>query len=861
LFSEAGIYDAVMRSSVPADIRYSLRQIRRAPLFTLTVVLTLGIGIGLTTAIFSLIYAVMLRSLPVADPGSLYRIGTGPTCCYSHDLQGQWGIFSYDFYQRLRRSTPQFEQVAAFQARPGVLSVRYGKHQEQAQALLGEYVSGNYFETLGVQPFAGRLFTFADDQRNSAPVAVMSYRTWQQDFGGDPSVINANFTFEGFAFKVVGITPPGFYGDTINSVPTALWIPLQTEYLTDADASFNRDHSSAWLRVIGRLRPGAQLAGASSELTAMLQHWLVSDADMDPIHRREVEQDVPNQKIEIASAASGVGGLRDRYGSNLMILLAVCATVLLIGCANVANLLLARGMTRRLEVSIMSALGAPGARLMQRALTDSLVLAFLGGIAGVFLALLGTRLVVLLVFGHATGMMMHVGLSWPMLAFSAVTALLSGVCFGTVPAWLLARADPIEAMRGAGRSSGGSQPYLRKMLVVLQVATSVSLLAGASLLTRSLINLERQDFGFTAQNRITVRIEEPLAAYSHEHLNVLYRDLQVGLERLPGVRSASLALYSPFISHWEQLIVKPGEGMPPIDGSRKALWDRVSSEYFRTVGQQLLEGREFTEADNAASRQVAVVNQSFARRFFPGVDPLGQAFGFATPGHSKDFVIVGVVQDARYSSPEQAPEPMVFGSLAQQSEYTEATARDTEKWSYFITGAQLWIDGNLGALEPQIREVFRGVDPNFAIVGIQSLQQQIDVNFDERRMLVRLSGLLGVVALMLASIGLFGVTAYNVTRRTGEIGVRMALGAGRTQIALLILRTALTQTLVGLAIGLPVAFMVGRFLKSRLYEVSAIDPLSLLLPAAALLLCASAAGLLPAIRAASIEPVEALRVE
>jgi predicted permease len=308
-------------------------------------------------------------------------------------------------------------------------------------------------------------------------------------------------------------------------------------------------------------------------------------------------------------------------------------------------------------------------------------------------------------------------------------------------------------------------------------------------------------------------------------------------------------------------MVKPGEGMPAIDGSRKVLWDRVSPEYFRTIGQQLLEGREFTDADNATSRQVAVVNQSFARRFFPGVDPLGQAFGFANPAHSTDFVIVGVVRDARYASPEQAPEPMVFAPLAQQSEYTEATARDSEKWSHFITGAQLWIDGDIGRLDPQIREVFRDVDPNFAIVGLQSLQQQIDVNFDERRMLVRLCSLFGALALILASIGLFGVTAYNVARRTREIGMRMALGAGRTQIAFLVLRAALAQTLFGIAIGLPVAFMIGRFLKSRLYEVSTIDPFSLLLPAAALLLCASAAGLLPALRAASIDPLEALRVD
>jgi predicted permease len=850
-----------MSSSVLADLRYALRQIRLGPLFTITVVLTLGLGIGATTAIFSLIYTVMLKSLPVPDPGSLYRIGTGKTCCYSNDLQGEWGIFSYDFYQRLRRSTPQFEQVAAFQAEPHILSVRYGSHVGQAQALLGEYVSGNYFQTLGVQPFAGRLFTFADDQRNSAPVAVMSYRTWRDDFGGDLSVVNADFTFEGFKFKVVGITPPGFYGETLSNIPPSLWIPLQTEYLTDAEASYNLVPSSAWLRVIGRLRPGAQLAGASSELTSFLRHWLVSDADMMPNQRAELEEQLSRQNIEIASCATGIGTLSDEYGRSLKTLLAVCAMVLLIACANVVNLLLARGMTRRVKVSIQSALGASGTRLIRQALTESLILALLGGIVGVFLAVAGVRLVVLLAFGPANGIAMHVGLSWPVLGFCAGVALLSAVCFGTVPAYLQARTNPLEAMRGAGRASADSQPHLRKMLVVLQVAVSVSLLAGASLLTRSLLNIEHQDFGFTAQNRISLRMEEPLAAYSHEHLNFLYRELQDALERLPGVRSASLALYSPFTAQWDQFVVKPGEGMPSIDGSRKVLWDRVSPRYFATIGQPLLEGREFTEADNVKSRQVAIINQSFARRYFPGEDPLGKVFGFSTPANSKDFQIVGVVRDAKYTNPEEAPQPMVFAPLAQHSDYTDASARDNEKWSHFITGAQLWVDGDLGRLDHQIRDVFRDVDPNFAIVSIQPLQKQIDINFDERRLLVRLSGLFGVLSLILASIGLYGITAYNVACRTPEIGVRMAIGADRPRIARFVLQAAFAQTLLGLAMGLPLALIIGRSLKSRLYHVSAIDPVSLLLPAAALLLCAGAASFLPAIRAASIQPIEALRAE
>jgi ABC-type antimicrobial peptide transport system permease subunit len=301
--------------------------------------------------------------------------------------------------------------------------------------------------------------------------------------------------------------------------------------------------------------------------------------------------------------------------------------------------------------------------------------------------------------------------------------------------------------------------------------------------------------------------------------------------------------------------------MPSTDGSRKVLWDRVSPRYFATIGQQLLQGREFTEADNATSRQVAVVDQSFVRRYFSGENPLGKVFGFSTPANSKDFEIVGVVRDAKYTNPEEAPQPMVFAPLAQHSDYTDASARDNEKWSHFITGAQLWIDGNPGRLDHQIREVFRDVDPNFAIVSIQPLQKQIDVNFDERRLLVRLSGLFGVLSLILASVGLYGITAYNVACRTSEIGVRMAIGADRPQIAIFVLRAAFAQTLLGLLMALPVALIICTSLKSRLYQVGAVDPLSLLLPAAALLLCTGAASLLPAIRAASIQPIEALRAE
>ncbi len=848
-----------MLLSLLSDVRYALRQMRRAPVLTITVMLTLGLGIGATTAIFSLIHAVMLKSLPVADPGSLYQIGTGKICCYSGNPEGEWGIFSYDFYQRLRRATPEFEQVAAFQAKPDILSVRYGSHAAQAQALIGEYVSGNYFQTLGINPFAGRLFTFADDARNAPAVAVLSYSAWQQQFGGNPSIVGATVAIEDIPFTVVGVTPPGFYGDTLASTPPAIWVTLRAEYLTDANASYNEVPSSAWLRVIGRLRRGASVAGASARLTAMLRHWLITDAAMMPDNRTELDRELPHQNISIASAASGIGMMRDTYRSSLGILLGICALVLFIACANVANLLLARGLSRRPQIAVMSALGASRQTLMRQALTESILLGVMGGGAGIVIALIGSRLLVLLTFGHIDAM--HVGLSWPMLGFCLALALLSGILFGTGPAWLLARANPIEAVRSSNRTTHDGSARLRGSLVVLQTAVSVGLLAAASLLTRSLLNIEHQDFGFATQDRISLRMEAPLAKYTFNDLNVLYRRLEQGLRALPGVRGASVALYSPFTGNFRQTIVKPGQGMPRVDGSQSVMWDRVSPGYFATIGQTLLSGRDFSEEDNANTHGVAIVNQAFVRRFFPGQDPLGKLFGFAVPENSTNLRIVGVVRDAKYTDPDQPADPMVFAPLTQQLAYSQPFLQDDEKWSHFITGAQVWSSTDLSRMEPGIREVFKQVDPNFAITTILPMQQQVDVNFDQQRLLARLSGLFGVLALLLASIGLYGVTAYNVTRRTSEIGIRMAIGANRLHIAALILRSAFAQILFGIALGLPIAILTGRLLGARLYQIGAVDPLSLALPAAALLLCALVASALPARRAASIEPLEALRTE
>jgi predicted permease len=581
---------------------------------------------------------------------------------------------------------------------------------------------------------------------------------------------------------------------------------------------------------------------------------------MMPDNRAELLRELPHQNLSIGSAASGVGVMRDTYASSLAILLGICALVLLIACANVANLLLARGLSRRPQTAIRSALGASRKRLIRQALTESLLLGTMGGIAGVLIAFGAARLLVLLTFRQAGAI--HVGLSWAMLSACFALALSSGVLFGTVPAWLLSHTNPIEAVRGFQRTTTDGSARLRQSLVVLQTAVSIALLAGASLLTRSLLKIEHQDFGFATQNRISVIMEPPLAVYTVDHLNLLYRQLEQRLRALPGVQGASVALYSPFSGAFLQTIVKPGQGMPRTDGSQSAMWDRVSPGYFRTIGQRLVEGRDFADSDNNTTRGVAAVNQAFVRRFFPGEDPIGRLFGFAAPENSTSFQIVGVVKDAKYIDPDRPAGPMVFAPLTQNIAYSQPILQDDEKWSHFIASAQVWATASdLGAIEPRIREAFREIDPNFAITRIQSMQQQVDVNFDQQRLLARLSGLFGVLALLLASIGLYGVMAYSVTRRTNEIGVRMAIGANRMHIAALILRSAFAQVLLGLAIGIPTALVVGRLLHSRLFELDVVDPFSLLLPTLALLLCAFIASALPARHAASIEPLEALRNE
>lgn len=844
------------------DMRYALRQMRLSPVFTLTALLTLALGIGATTAIFSLVHAVMLKSLPVADPASLYRIGNGMDCCVEGAPQGSWGMYSYYFYQQIKAAAPEFEQLAAFKAGGSTFSVRRSESERQAKPLRGEFVTGNYFETFGVEAFAGRAITPADDQASATPVAMLSYRAWRQQYGADPKVVGSTFVIEGHPFVIVGISPPGFYGETLRSDPPEIWLPLEQEPLVDGSTSMLKMTSTGWLRVIGRLKPGASIEGLPAKLTGMVKQFMLSNeylpADFLPL----VKQSLPQQHIDIVPAGAGVGAMKSDYGDSLRILLIVCSLVLLIACANIANLLLARGMARKAQTSVQLALGASRKRVIRQSLTESLLLAVMGGALGVAVAYLGARLMVMLAFHSAEFVPISAAPSWPVLGFCFGLSLITGVLFGAAPAWFTSHADPAEALRGVNRSTRDSAALPQKILVVVQATLSVVLLAGAGMLTRSLRNMEHQDFGFATRDRVSIVLNTPPASYTQEHLNALYRELEDKLAHLPGVRSASVALYSPFTDNWGELIVKQGEGPAKSDAMEHvASWDRVSADYLDTIGQRIIRGRGITAEDNDNSPQIVVVNEAFVRRFYKGEDPIGKHFGLDLAENSGTFEIVGVVRNAKYMNPQEPPRPMLFAPLTQHVTYKSPLMQQIDQRSHFIEGAQLWTSSDLGMLEPMIRKALGEVDPNLTIIAIQTMQQQVDMNFDQQRAMAQLTGLFGVLALVLAAVGLYGVTAFSVARRTSEIGIRMALGADRLNVIQLVLRGAFTQVAIGLLIGIPIAIGAGRLMESKLYEVKIWDPMALLAAILALGICALMASVIPAQRAASIEPVRALRTE
>jgi putative ABC transport system permease protein len=849
-----------------SDLRDAIRQLRKAPGFTITALITLALGIGATTAIFTLVHQVMLKSLPVTRPEELWRIGDEDRCCnwggYTQGDKGNFTLFSWEAYKHFREHTPEFTDLAALQAGNAPLGVRRVGSQAPAATHNGQYVSGNFFRALGTQRWIGRMMSDDDDLEGAPPVAVMSFHVWQDKYGSDPSVVGAGYQINGHPFTVIGVAPPGFYGAKLSGFGMPdFWLPLTSELVIDGLTSRLKKPSTNFLDLIGRVRPGTNPQSLEAKLRVEFHNWLASHVpDMDPGEKQLWQQ----QTLHLVPGDAGVTSMREQYQDGLKLLLVASACVLLVACGNLANLMLARGLRDRAQTSVRVALGASRGRLIRKSLIESILLSATGGVLGIAVAYAATRLILHLAFQNGGPNYVPVSAtpSLPVLLFTLGISVLTGVIFGIVPAWMTSHADPVEALRGANRSVGSGRSWTQKSLVIGQAAMSLVLLSAAALLAQSLRNLQHQNFGFETQDRFIASINPLLGNYKPEEMLPLFRRINDQLKQIPGVRMMAPALYAPMTGDsWNNGIRIEGQPEPPPKEETGAGFVRVMPDFFESIGAKMVLGRSITEQDTETTRNVAVVNEAFVKRFFKNQNPIGQHFGPGKLKYSANFEIVGVVRNMRYMTYDykEPIRPMYWLPESQTFKYDEPEYTAGEIWGHYLYNIVIWAPGNPPGMEEKVRKALANVDPNLVLYGVDPYSTVVANDFQQENMIATLTTLFGGLGLLLAAVGLYGVMAYTVEQRTSEIGVRMALGADRGKVMQMVLRAAFSQIGIGLAIGIPAAIGAGVLMKNQLFGVKAWDPVMLVMAAFMLSLAALLASVIPARRAAGVEPMVALR--
>jgi len=832
------------------DIRYGLRMLAKNPGFTAVAVVTLALGIGANTAIFTLINAVLLQSLPLKNPGQLVLFYDGAATGTNTSNGIPNDIYSYPAWEYFRDHDESFEGLCAFRQESDRLTLQMGassdpQRQEQVR---GHLVSGSYFTVLGVQAAAGRLLTAQDDIPTAPPGAVISYDFWRRRFNLDRSVMGKTVDLNGTVFTIVGVTPREFFGERVGTPPD-FWLPLSWQPQVLQRGSWLATQDLYWLNLMGRLKPGVTAEIAQANLNTQLHQYYTAQAGsrITPERQRQIQ----SAHIQLKPGARGISVLRFAYSEPLHVLMAVVALVLLIACANVATLMLARASARRQELFVRLALGARRSRLVRQLLTESVLLALFGALAGAVLAGWGVHLLVAML---PLASVVKVKPDLLVLGFTLAVSVLTGVLFGLMPAL---RSSKMGLTGGAAArssaSSGGSTFKPAYTLVVLQVALSSVLLVGAALLTHSLLDLERQDLGFNSENVLLVSTGFRLAGVPPAELLPLYRQIQERLNSLPGVTSASMARFSPISGGISSNNFSLAGYEPPAEKAMNVYKLEVGPGFFETLGVPLLLGRPFGPQDTPASSFVAVVNQTFVQEYLPNQNPIGRRMSIGSPFKAPGAEIIGVVADSKYYNLREKPKPMAFFSLWQ-------------------AGADKHLDAYAGELmirtsrDPsgaiaEVRRVLIETDSRLPILGAQTLHDQIYESLNQERMITKSCSFFGLLALVLACIGLYGTMAYSVARRTNEIGIRMALGAQRSRVLWLFLRDSVALVALGLTLGLPLAMSTTRWIKSLLFGLPPVDWLAF---GGTLVLMVAVSGLasyLPARRATKVDPMVALRYE
>jgi predicted permease len=833
------------------DMSHAWRRLRQRPALTVVSTATLALGLGANIAIFTLIHGVAIQPIPVKAPHELYRLGDDANCCVNTGIQSRYSLFSYELYTHLRDQLTEFESLAGFQARPQPLTVRR-VGEDLAQSSMSEYVSGNYFQMLGVSPAMGRMLAPADDGGAADPVFVMSHRVWRDQFGADRTLVGAPFVIGGMTMTLAGVAEERFFGETRLPNPTGLYLPIGLEPRMRGTASLLGGPDRDWLRIIGRLPESSQLPIVQAKADASLRQWLSAQT----FPSEEGRQEIPRVVTPVVSASAGVETLRMAFQEPLTMLLIMSGLVLLIAAANLANLLIAH--SDRGQAAIRVALGASPAKLVKQSVAEGIVLSMVGAVAGVAVAMLASRVLLSLAFPQATSSPVEVTPSPMILGFAVLLAAVTGVLFSAIPALAMSRTHPTEALSGVGRG-GQSKSFLpRRSLVVVQVALSLVLLTGAGLLAASLRMLQDQPLGFDPIDRLVVQLDIP-STYAGDvpRLTTMFRGLREEFGRVPGVRAVTYSLYSPMEgNNWSSGISI--DGRPDPERRDNSSWNRIGPQYFDTLGTRVLRGRAPDERDGPSAPMVVAVNQAFAAQFFEDENPIGRRLGIGGPSHARDFEIVGLVDDVKYSGPDRPTRPMIFIPELQippgEDEERSAMVRST-----LLRAVSIHAAAGAGAIEPQLRQAIARVDPNVTVVRVTAMADQVAGNFRTNRLVAGLTSAYGFLALALASLGLYAVTAYAVARQTREIGIRMALGADRARVIREVVRGAVGHTVVGLSVGVPIALLSTSAIAALLYGVQPRDPKVIAGAAAVLLLSSVIAALIPALRAAGVDPTRALR--